>query len=520
MKHGGDPAHRPEGRAAGSFGFRRVALDWLASNVALFALTCVLVLILYGQALNDFFQSDDFIFLRAARFADLNAYVKESFDFTHYDKHDEFIEFLKDYDVAVPFLSYRPLYFISLKLMNIAFDTNPVGYHVVSLTVHLVNTYLVWRLATRFIDGRIGTHVAALIFALHPAYVPTVAWISDIGTPLAACSVLLAFLSCARATETSGRRWVWFSGSVAAYGLSILFHQETISWVAVLIGYAVLSAHLTGERLPYRSTWGYAGPIAAIALGAYLLNSWITANTPVHEESFGFGANNFTHFKNFASGAVYPVVSENGAANFAAFLGFLGVLVSAPLLARIRRERSTLPLKELLVVGWVLAALSPLLTVDGFFGVGILFRKLYAVGPGVAILLALFVTQLVRLAVPRAVRASTAALVVLAAIAVCGELFIGFDRRNDVTEIAVAWDGYADRLRAAYPDLEEGSTLYVVGAPPLIRSFRDIYVVSSAQAYYGKVLAEAINEEQAAELEPSLGDNEHIFRYSDADASE
>ena len=55
-------------------------------------------------------------------------------------------------------------------------DKTPVGYHIVSLLIHSFNALMVWMLLKRLELS--GALVAALIFALHPMQIESVAWIA------------------------------------------------------------------------------------------------------------------------------------------------------------------------------------------------------------------------------------------------------------------------------------------------------------------------------------------------------
>lgn len=55
-------------------------------------------------------------------------------------------------------------------------DRTPVGYHIVSLLIHSFNAVMVWMLLKRLEAP--GAFLAALIFALHPMQVESVAWIA------------------------------------------------------------------------------------------------------------------------------------------------------------------------------------------------------------------------------------------------------------------------------------------------------------------------------------------------------
>lgn len=166
----------------------------VASNWLWLAIVGALSVALYVPMLTQWFQSDDFVHLRAGRFIGPIGFIREAFDFTGYDKYDHWVDFLRDDSVALPFLAYRPLTFVAIEGQYLVFGENPLGYHVVSLLVHLANVLVVWFIAIRLLKNRPAAHLSALIFALHPAYVATVSWISDVGTLLGTLSALLSLL--------------------------------------------------------------------------------------------------------------------------------------------------------------------------------------------------------------------------------------------------------------------------------------------------------------------------------------
>jgi hypothetical protein len=507
----------PEGH--GSAALQRLstsATSIVASSTFWLVLTVALTLALYLPALNGFFFADDFIFLRASRFSEPLSYVKDAFDFTGYDRYDRFIDFIRDVDISLPFLSYRPLYFLSLEGMYLAFGRDPTGYHVVSLLVHLGNTLLVWLIAFRLLRSRLGAHIAALIFALHPAYVVAVAWASGIGSPLAAMAALLALLWFMKSTDSDPPQRGWYVGSLVAYAAATLIHQEVIPWVAAFVAFYFLVRVARPTQAFAPSSWTILSPYLAIFAGAFALQSWATANTPVHEGAFDIGPHMLTHFKDFASASVYPTASGGSAAHFAAFIAMLLVLATLPGLAYLAKRDAALPRAELFVIVWFLAALAPLLTVEGFFGVSVLDRKLYAAGPALAILLVMFGASLFDLAPGRVqpqVRALAGLLLVLALV---GGMVQAGDNRDSFTARAAESERFVEAVRDTYPSLPEGATLYVVNAPGPLISFGDVHLLSSIQAFYGRVDAYSISEERAEALESNgaLGKDKYIFRYS------
>ncbi len=59
------------------------------------------------------------------------------------------------------------------------FGTNPAGHHAVSLLLHIVNTVIFFLFMNKLTGSRNKSAVMAILFAIHPLRVETVAWVAD-----------------------------------------------------------------------------------------------------------------------------------------------------------------------------------------------------------------------------------------------------------------------------------------------------------------------------------------------------
>jgi tetratricopeptide (TPR) repeat protein len=124
-------------------------------------------------------------------------------------------------------LYYRPIFMLWLMLNYQAFGLNPAGWHASTVALHLICTYLVYRLARRLTQREWVSLVAALLFGLYPAHVEAVDWVSGATEPLFAVFLISSFLEYLAYRDATGPGHTrWRVASLLLAGLAV-FSKET-----------------------------------------------------------------------------------------------------------------------------------------------------------------------------------------------------------------------------------------------------------------------------------------------------
>src|SRR5437867_6638937 len=142
---------------------------------------------------------------------------------------------------------YIPLTWMTLGLDYLLWGMNPVGYHLTNLLLHAANAvvffFVVRRLLARALPSpsehgyalAVSSGVAALVFAIHPLRVESVAWVTERRDVLSGLFYLVAILLYLRACERGarGRGWYWLS--VAVFGCALLSKSMVVNLPVVLL---------------------------------------------------------------------------------------------------------------------------------------------------------------------------------------------------------------------------------------------------------------------------------------------
>ncbi len=146
---------------------------------------------------------------------------------------------------------YQPLSWVSLGLDYLLWGMNPAGYHVTNLVIHTANAgffyvvsrrllTMIWRAPENENSWRLTVSAAlsALLFALHPLRVESVAWATERRDVLSGFFYLGAIYFYLRAhsgahADAGSRQWL--RRAVTFYALSLLSKATAITLPAVLL---------------------------------------------------------------------------------------------------------------------------------------------------------------------------------------------------------------------------------------------------------------------------------------------
>lgn len=163
---------------------------------------------------------------------------------------------------------YYPLVHTTYWLEYRLWGDHPAGYHVVNVLLHAGNAVLLW-----FVLRRLDVPAAwlgALLFAVHPVGVESVAWVTERKNTLSLCLALASLLAWLKFTDEDRRAWRWYAISVALFAASLLAKTVTVSLVGVLL---VLTWWKTG-RITLRDL-RLVAPYLAVGLPLALATVWL-----------------------------------------------------------------------------------------------------------------------------------------------------------------------------------------------------------------------------------------------------
>src|ERR1700686_2933995 len=115
---------------------------------------------------------------------------------------------------------YRPLFSVWLLLVYTLGGLSAWFWHLSSILLHVVATYLVYRACRIFLKSTAAACFGAALYAVHPIHVDAVSWISASNELLFTIFILAALITLAKAPTDTKRPWLVLS--LGFYGAALL----------------------------------------------------------------------------------------------------------------------------------------------------------------------------------------------------------------------------------------------------------------------------------------------------------
>jgi hypothetical protein len=164
---------------------------------------------------------------------------------------------------------YRPVTVLSYYVNAVAGELSTFAFHLVNILLHCGAAFLVF-VALRHVVGRDGPAcIAALLFAVHPVHVETVANIVGRAEQLALIFSLSALI-CSLPPDRGGSRIIRTFAEVLLFALALLSKESALSLVLILPLF-----HLLIKRASWGAALAYAGLLGGVALVVIALRFYV-----------------------------------------------------------------------------------------------------------------------------------------------------------------------------------------------------------------------------------------------------
>ena len=132
---------------------------------------------------------------------------------------------------------YRPLQFIVYWALYRVKGPDPVIFHLFMLLFYAAAVWLVFRLGCELLPSHLVAFVGALLWALHPLHVETVAWISALPDLGSAFFYVLGFVLFLRAEKSSGLGVGHHLLAALAFFSAMFFKEMALSFPILILAY-------------------------------------------------------------------------------------------------------------------------------------------------------------------------------------------------------------------------------------------------------------------------------------------
>ena len=184
-----------------------------------------------------------------------------------------------------PANTYRPVFYIVYTAEYLLFGTDPLGWHLVNITMHALNALAVYALASVVLARRSGSGehgrpgpmgraaplLAGLVFGLHPLNSEVASWVGAVPELVFTLMVLSAFILYVLAGR-SGKKRTLVSASLACFTVALFSKETAMALIIIIPLYELTRLGLAGGLRRWRHYAPYLVPAALyMAMRTYAL---------------------------------------------------------------------------------------------------------------------------------------------------------------------------------------------------------------------------------------------------------
>lgn len=424
--------------------------------------------VMYFPALNSAFVTDDYTYLYAVNKLSLTQYA-----------HVALVPGTNSGVLTLTGNFWRPLYYLSFEVTVRLFGDHVVLYHLLNLGIHVATIVLVWLLARRLTGRWEAAAIACAVFAVHPVGFETVTWISSvnsIGLPLS-LAAWLAFMSAVE-SDSVGKRRLLFAGSTALLAVALGFRETAVMVLpAMMLWYFLIPGH---GRIRDKRSWLNLLPFVVLCLAYLLLKTKLFTVPAANSHVYQFDRDTPGVVWYYLKLGLFPFADQS--VTWHIWLERVGaalVLVAIPVAA---------PLRRWLLVALLLAFVASVVPYAPL-SLGPTPRYFYFPSAFLALALGVVAVELLD-AAKRRLPGPTRGYALAAAIAIVllAGVYSGRSRVNNwIAENADVHQAWVAQLRAQFPTLPAGGTLYTTNVPLKLAVFDAAPLAPTVGYYYPQV---------------------------------
>lgn len=212
---------------------KKMLYEHKAKKYLLVFIVLALTVIAYSNSLNNYFFIDDFIHLDRSRPSEMNKLLT-SWELTSEDMKQSW---WVSPDMRVTY--FRPMVSLSFYLDRHLWGSNPFGFHISNLLMHLITAILVFVIANKLTSNFSISFLSMSVFLLHPVHASAVQWISGRTSIIMTLFYIFAFYCYLRYSDCRERKFLWSSLLMLFFSLSLLAKEAAITLPILLITFEI-----------------------------------------------------------------------------------------------------------------------------------------------------------------------------------------------------------------------------------------------------------------------------------------